>query len=398
MKFRTICLILALMAVPSFAAAQDSDLIDEVDYDIDLPGAELTEIMGDGGLQLDESDAEGGALKRLVEKWPADLVVAPIPGRSPQLGWTLALGAGYFIQNKSAEPTDHPSILGGFAMWAENGSYAYGAGGNFHLMDDRLRIKAGAAYADVTYRYYGRGDGQNQLPLNIDIIQEMPLYFVQGLWNVWGRLYLGLGYLGGEVDTRIRVTLVDPILPDSIALDVGALTVPFEWDSRDHEQFPRDGWYINGRATYYRKDGGSDFDADIYKIALNNYLSMGESNVLATRLMVRGTDDGVPFFLLSTFGGSKDLRGYPSGRYRDRMMYALQTEYRWQATDKWIFTGFAGVGEVAADFSEFGDDFLPAAGVGVRYVLSEKHKVGLSFDVAEGKHGTEYYFGVGEAF
>lgn len=125
---------------------------------------------------------------------------------------------------------------------------------------------------------------------------------------------------------------------------------------------------------------------------------MGESNVLASRLMLRGTDEGVPFFLLSTFGGSKDLRGYPSGRYRDRMMYALQTEYRWQATNKWIFTGFAGVGEVAATFGDFGEEFLPAAGVGVRYVLSQKHKVGLSFDIAEGKHGTEYYFGVGEAF
>ena len=54
-----------------------------------------------------------------------------------------------------------------------------------------------------------------------------------------------------------------------------------------------------------------------------------------------------PFFLLSTFGGQTDLRGYPSGRYRDRMMYALQAEYRWQFNDWWVFSGFAGVGEVA---------------------------------------------------
>jgi hypothetical protein len=45
-----------------------------------------------------------------------------------------------------------------------------------------------------------------------------------------------------------------------------------------------------------------------------------------------------------------------------------------------------------------GRNFLPAAGIGARFVLSAKHKVGLSFDAAKGKDGTELYFGVGEAF
>jgi hypothetical protein len=66
--------------------------------------------------------------------------------------------------------------------------------------------------------------------------------------------------------------------------------------------------------------------------------------------------------------------------------------------DKWIFTGFAGFGEVAPDFGGFGDNYLPAAGVGARFVVSQKHRVSLSFDIARGKDGTEYYFGVGEAF
>jgi outer membrane translocation and assembly module TamA len=79
-------------------------------------------------------------------------------------------------------------------------------------------------------------------------------------------------------------------------------------------------------------------------------------------------------------------------------MYAAQTEYRWQFSDRWIFTGFVGVGEVADKFSNFGNNFLPAAGVGARFVLSKEHRVGLSFDVATGTEGTEVYVGVGEAF
>ena len=120
--------------------------------------------------------------------------------------------------------------------------------------------------------------------------------------------------------------------------------------------------------------------------------------MLASRVVLRGTDGDAPFFLLSTLGGSTDLRGYPSGRYRDRYMYAVQSEYRWHFNDQWIFTGFAGFGEVASEVSGFGGDILPAAGIGARFVLSQKHKVSLSADVAVGKDGTEFYFGVGEAF
>lgn len=59
-----------------------------------------------------------------------------------------------------------------------------------------------------------------------------------------------------------------------------------------------------------------------------------------------------------------------------------------------------GISEAVGDgdFSEFGRDFLPAAGVGLRFVLSQKHRISLSADVASGKNGTEFYFGVGEAF
>jgi hemolysin activation/secretion protein len=148
----------------------------------------------------------------------------------------------------------------------------------------------------------------------------------------------------------------------------------------------------------YRDSAGSDFDAETFKIAVNHYRPMGEQNVLALRAYLRSSSGDAPFFLLSTFGGSTDLRGYPSGRYRDRMMYALQGEYRWQFNNRWIFTGFAGFGEVAEDFSEFGRNFLPAAGIGARFVLSQKHRVSLSTDIAVGKDGTEFYFGVGEAF
>ena len=225
-------------------------------------------------------------------------------------------------------------------------------------------------------------------------------YASHASWRVWNRLYAGLGYLRGDVDTRLRLGLPDAttLFDPTLNVDIGAYAMPLEFDSRDHQQFPRNGWLVSGRAMLYRESAGSDFNADIFKIAVNRYRPVGERNVLALRATVRSASGDAPFFLLSTFGGSTDLRGYLSGRDRDRMMYALQSEYRWQFNDSWIFTGFAGFGEVARTFGDFGNNLLPAAGIGARFILSRKHRDGLAADIAVGNDGTEFYFEVGEAF
>jgi outer membrane protein assembly factor BamA len=313
------------------------------------------------------------------------------------------LAGGYFLNPSDPDSESPSSIIGGVAMVAENGSTAYGGGTYLHLLDDKLRVQVGAAYADVRYDYYVNdvlGSGND---IVLDIEQNGPVYFVKATWRVWKRLYVGLGYMSGSVDTRVRrppefLPDLPPELLPSVKFKLAALILPFEIDSRDNDQFPRNGWKIDGSAKFYRDEVGSDFDAGVYKVFFNRYLPMRETDTLATRLVLKSSDGDAPFFLLSTFGGSKDLRGYPSGRYRDYKMYALQTEYRWHFNERWIFTGFAGFGEVAETIKDFGKDILPAAGVGVRFVLSKKHQISLSSDIGVGKDGTEFYFGIGEAF
>lgn len=379
----------ALLA--SSAAFADAD----AQQDIDLSAVDST---ADSNIfHLEEVNSALNPFQALAKKWPEDLVIAPVPAYSPQIGWNLTLGGAYFLDSGEKNTDTPPSLIGGFAMAAENGSYAYGAGTYLHLLNDKFRVRAGAAYVDIRYRFYGIGNSIDFL--DVDILQEGPAYFLSGSWNIWKKLYVGLGYRRGTVDTRVRFVSSPPAFFDPVlGLDLGAISIPIEIDSRDHEQFPRNGWQVSGKTVLYRESVGSDFEAETYKVSVNHYAPMRETDVLATRVVVRSASEDVPFFLLSTLGGDTDLRGYPGGRYRDRHMYALQTEYRWQFSNRWIFTGFVGVGEVADQFSEMGRNFLPAGGVGARFVLSQKHKVGLSLDVATGKDGTEIYFGVGEAF
>ena len=342
--------------------------------------------------------------RRLAANWPEDLVVAPIPGYSPQLGWKLTLVGGYFLGRDDADhEDDKPSVIGGMAMVSDNGSFAVGAGGYWHLFDDQLRVKAGAAYVDVNYRFYGIGNILGDRGVSIPLNQEIPLGFASASYRVWSKLYIGLGYARGSVDTRIRLDLnLPPEFPAFPAfgatVDIGAMELPLQFDTRDHEQFPSSGWLVDGRVMLYREDLGSDFEAETYKLSANYYHSIRDNDVLAFRAYARTTSGNAPFFLLSTFGGRTDLRGYATGRYRDRNMYAVQGEYRWVVNPRWIVTGFAGVGEVMSSWGDIGDNFLPAGGVGARFVLSQKHRVSLAADIGVGKNGTEFYFGINEAF
>lgn len=349
---------------------------------------------------MDDAPGTGNPLSSLVSNWPPDLVVAPVPGRSPQVGWNLALAVGYFLTPKEEDSDVPPSVLGAYGFIAENGSKAYGAGVKLNLLDDRLRVTVGGGFADIRYRFYGIGRELGDAGVSVDILQEGPAYFAKAQWRLFGRFYTGVSYLGGHIDTRLRLSLDSPppFFDPTLGLDVGAISIPLEVDSRDHEYFPRSGWLWKADASFYRDAFGSDFDTEVLKISANHYLPVRDSDVLASRFVIRATGDDAPFFIQSSFGGSTDLRGYPGGRYRDRMMYALQTEYRWQLNDKWILTGFAGFGDVANSMSNFDAEVLPAAGIGTRFVISQKHRVALSADLAVGNDGTEFYFGVGEAF
>lgn len=382
----------------AWAGSPAEEKADSEDYESPISASDDLGIGADLGTE--DAKFSGNPLGSLISNWPPDLVVAPVPGRSPQVGWNLAVAAGYFLTPKDEGSKVPPSLIGAYGFIAENGSNVYGGGVKLNLLDDKLRLVAGAGYADVRYRLYGIGRAQGDTGFGVDILQEGPAYFAKLQWRMFGNFYAGLAYLGGRIDTRLRLGLPDPPPPfdPTLSLDVGAVSIPLEIDSRDHEYFPRSGWLWKADARFYRESLGSDFNTEVFKLSANHYLSVRERDVLATRFVIRATGKDAPFFIQSTFGGSTDLRGYPGGRYRDRMMYAVQTEYRWQVNDKWVLTGFAGFGDVAGSLSEFDSDFLPAAGVGARRVISQKHRVSLSVDVAAGEDGTEYYFGIGEAF
>jgi hypothetical protein len=123
--------------------------------------------------------------------------------------------------------------------------------------------------------------------------------------------------------------------------------------------------------------------------------------VLAFRALavLSDTSDGqeVPFYLSPTYGGLNVGRGYPTFRFRDRNMLALQAEYRYQINRLMNGAIFVDSGQVAPRVGALAwSQFKTTYGTGVRFGASGG--AALRFDLAFGGDGPTFIFGLGHAF
>lgn len=351
--------------------------------------------------QIEASADQVRAAHGLQEERGRSFVVLPIPQSSPALGSGLALAAVAFYRPQGSA---RPWMSGAGAMYMDSRSRAAGVFQKAYLGGDRYRATLLAGVADLNLHFYGIGSAAGDRDLSIPIQQKGNAIVLEGLMKVGDSTYAGVRLRSLKVDTTFELPNQTDLLPPQIELDsrVVGPGIVMEYDTRDNEQNPHRGWFVDLHAMWALDAFGSDFEYDSQKLAINRYVPMGSDGrkVLALRGSLCRTGADAPFFGLCMFGSSNDLRGYEAGRFRDHAMVAAQAEYRWRFRGRWGAVAFAGVGGVARSFSDFdGQAWLPAGGVGLRFQASKAYDVNVSVDYAVGKDGSDaLYVYIGEAF
>ncbi|GIU51317.1 hypothetical protein TUM4249_15680 [Shewanella sp. KT0246] len=160
---------------------------------------------------------------------------------------------------------------------------------------------------------------------------------------------------------------------------------------------PKQGKIAQIDTGIYRQDLGSKTDFEIVNALYSTYYQMSDSDVLAWQVRDRFTHGDVPWDQLSKAGGGDLLRGYTSGRYRDKQMVLAQVEYRQNLSGRHGMVYWVGAGVISDTFSELASaDILPNNGIGYRFEV--KPRVNLRLDLAFGDGDTGFYFNVNEAF
>jgi hypothetical protein len=175
-----------------------------------------------------------------------------------------------------------------------------------------------------------------------------------------------------------------------------------EVDLSDKWQLPAVGIVARLTAERYEDTGLSLYDFTRVIGDVKAYLPLGYRNrILALRLYSSQSipDDGkqVPFYLMETLGGAKNIRGFREYRFRDARNFLVSAEYRWEVHTYADFTFFFDAGKVFEDSSDFNLDGMH---VGYGFGLRAHAPSGfvLRFDLGKSMEGLRFHISAGPSF
>jgi outer membrane protein assembly factor BamA len=174
----------------------------------------------------------------------------------------------------------------------------------------------------------------------------------------------------------------------------------FAWllDSRDSPFYPHQGWLIDvGITGEHPQATGSDYQYLRFAADMAHYIRLPKGKIIALHAAADLTQGDVPFFLLPSLGGTKKLRGYFDGKFRDSNMALLQSEFRAPLFWRLKAALFSGVGIVWGREGEAAR-LRPNIGAGLRVEIDRKQQIHARLDYGVGKGSAGFYLTVGEAF
>ncbi len=325
--------------------------------------------------------------------------VIPVPALFYMPETSLGFGVFGLGTWKPEEEGRKPHVVQGGAFYTLKNQVSLFAGSETYLAGDRARIATNLAFSLFPDVYYGLGPDADA---EEDYTARQTRLAVSAGWRVAPRLYVGPVYRFARsslVDTEAGGELATADIDGSEDFTSSGGGLQALWDSRDSPVYPRRGRLIVLEASGFPGALGSTADWGGILLDARSYHRLLESHVIALQALAALTAGEVPFLEMPRVGGQSLLRGYYDGRYRDKVLVALQAEYRFPIV--WRLGGvvFGGVGQVAPAVADLSlKDPKVAGGAGLRFLLEEAQHVNLRVDFGLSLEQNGFYLQITEAF
>src|ERR1043165_4223613 len=302
-----------------------------------------------------EKDQEPAKEKR------GSLVIAPIPISSPAFGSGLLLITAYVFKVDKEDQVSPPSWGGVAGAFTNNGSRGLATGAKLYLKENKYQTTIAAMKGRANLDFFGIGRIPGKAPISVPLSIDGSIYFGEFLRNVGKNVFIGPRYQF----RRLAARLDGPREPGGFEIPEidlnsksAALGFHLQRDQRDSTFYPQEGSLFDFTADFFDQVWGSRREYQTYKIAYNGFYKLAGRKVLAYRSMACSANGSVPFYDLCLFGFNNDLRGYTTGGFQNRRMFATQAEYRIELPKRLGLVAFGGVGGTAKRWSEFRSDQL----------------------------------------
>jgi len=348
-------------------------------------------------------DALPAAAREQPESAPGFLVL-PILYRTPETGWAGGVGgvATFRLGPDPASPRPSSAL---FALtYTQKKQIIFSVRPEIYLDRERIAVAGTIEANRYPGLFYGLGpdtpDEAEEVFTPVQVLIELT-----AVRKVSARLPLYAGLLFGLESYHFSSfaeggLLASGSVPGTRGGTSPGLGLAARWDSRDSVFTPGRGNFWQVSAASYGGPLGGPYGYVKFKADLRTYMTVLAGPVLAFQAKLEAVaGDSVPFTACPKLGGDSLLRGYYSGRYRDRVYAAAQTELRLPVSGRFGAVLFVSAGAVAGRIAGLGDSPLRAAwGGGLRYRLTSDGP-NLRVDFGFGRGGNKgLYFTAGEAF
>jgi hypothetical protein len=302
-------------------------------------------------------------------------LLLPVFSSNPKLG-TSGGGMGAYV--RVFDKDSRVSIFGVKYEYSTTNSQIASAFARTSFRADHHRIVAVVVFGHIENNYEDYlGTGQ---PLKTD--DDLYAVVARYVFRAKGDWFIGAQ---GSV---ANYQVLGETAEDDLALDIlgvrgfdsAAVGAVLMHDSRDNDDMPTKGWFLNVNNLAYREALGGSSSYDAYRLDLRSFWKHGGSHVLAVRQNNWFTNDAP-----SAAQATVNLRGYKFGQYLSPYMSSLEAEERLSFTKRWgatLFLGAAGLyGEAPVKLDR---SIYPTIGGGVQFVIKPEKHILVNLEYAQG--------------
>lgn len=324
---------------------------------------------------------------------------------APETSWEVGL-SNLLVYYAKKDTTNRLSEINGFAFYTFRRQYGAFLEHALYTDQNKWSFLGKAKYQNFPLLYFGIGA---HTPPAYEALVDTRLLNIKerALKKVGKNIFAGL-----EIEFQ-RLTKVEFVqnVPGTLIKPPGhegssnlGFGAGILFDERHNVLNVRNGAFAELAVLHYNKSWVSDFGFTSVLSDNRLYKSLSSRNVLALQAFGQFTIGNPPFNQLSLLGGESLMRGYYTGRFRDKNQLAAQAEFRMLPlplgfTKRWGAVVFGSTGTVFNHVSNLSlSNFVLAGGAGLRFLLFPKKDIYSRVDLAVTKEGTGLYILIGEAF
>lgn len=331
------------------------------------------------------------------------VLILPLITKSIETNWSFGNASVFTFKMKQNDTVSRTSNIELIGIYSLNKQLVLAINGNEYFKQEKYILNHQFSFSTFPDKFWGIGSNSKPEAAEKYTFRQYYL-FAHLLKNVRKKFFVGML---AEHQNVLEVNYLQNGLFDSQNITgrqgyktVG-LGVSITNDTRNHAFASNKGSFFQLLLTKYSTLLGSSYNFTTLIADYRKYITLAPEQLLAFQVYsLNNFGNEIPLRNLGALGGSNSMRGYYSGRFRDKNLLVLQAEYRRLIYKRIGAVLFSGIGNVANNIAEYHFNQLKYSyGGGLRVALNKKEKLNLRIDYGFGTDKSSgLYFQIGEAF